>query len=120
MDLTDYKLSLIFSAKFGDPTSTVLAAVIYINPDESIYKIHKHLYVCKELYAPYEGNTDTDKVILYFAHAFGSFYKGENWFSIEEQQKELIRIFNYHKALGTEKDLLLIYEKLLNNIIFDV
>ncbi len=84
MDLTDYKLSLIFSAKSSDPMWTS-AAVIYINPDESIYKIHKHLYVCKELlYAP--GNTH--KVILYFAHAFSSFYKGENYFTIDYQQEE--------------------------------
>lgn len=115
MDLTDYKLSLIFSGKSSDPFWTS-AAVIYINPDESIYKVHKHLYVCKELYAP----GITHEVILYFAHAFSSFYKGENWFPIDYQQEELIRIFNYHKALGTEKNILLIFENLLNNFLFDV
>lgn len=115
MNLSNYKLNVLFSAEFGDPTLTAILSVIYIDKNNPIYKINKYLFICEELYSLY-GN----KIFTGYPYSFKSFYMGENWFSLEEEQTALIKINNLLKQTNMKQDLINIYEQLLNKTIFDI
>ena len=116
MNISDYKLKVIelskdISNSIKPKDMLILPSVICKNDKNLVYRFNDYLYLCEDiinLFRPWDITTYDMPVCL------------TGLYSDKKEIEMLIKIFNLQKKMSINKELLDIYERLLNNIIFDV
>jgi hypothetical protein len=115
INISDYKLKVIVSCddtyNFIIKEQDVMPSVICKNDKNLVYRFNDYLYLCEDI------------ITLFRPCYIPTYYMPVCLTDLYSDKKEiemLIKIFNLQKKMSINKELLDIYERLLNNIIFDV